>query len=88
LEKSLRLVLICHQEPLERFFEDYVSCLKALFVIGEKHATVERALDFAAKFCVSLCDDMANNEDAASDNEDMSPFVKKLFDYLHEVGRK
>jgi hypothetical protein len=70
---------------LERFFENYVSCLQALFVIGEKHATVERALEFAAKFCVSLEDNQANDEDTF-DDEDMPPFLKKLFDYLLEVG--
>jgi hypothetical protein len=62
-----------------------VSCLQALFVIGEKHTTVERALEFAAKFCVSLYDDLANDEDTVED-EDMPPFMKILFDYLHEVG--
>jgi hypothetical protein len=62
-----------------------VSCLQALFVIGEKHATVERALDFATKFCASLYDDQAHEEDT-SDDEDTPPFLKKLFDYLLEVG--
>jgi hypothetical protein len=56
-----------------------VSCLQALFVVGQKHATVERALDFAAKFCVCLYDDLDNDED-------MPPFLKKLFEYLLEVG--
>ncbi|GFG28408.1 hypothetical protein Cfor_11336 [Coptotermes formosanus] len=71
--------------PLEKFFEDYVSCLKTLFLIGEKHGTVERALDFAAKFCVSLYDNQENEEDEDGDDEDMPPFVKKVFDFLLEI---
>jgi len=72
---------------LERFFENYVNCLHPLFVIGEKHATVERALEFAAKFSVSLYDDQTNNEDGVNEDKDMPPFLKKLFDYLNEVGQ-
>lgn len=75
------------QLPLEKFSEDYVSCLKTLFLIGEKHGTVERALDFAAKFCVSLYDNQENGEDEDGDDEDMPPFVKKVFDFLLEVDQ-
>jgi hypothetical protein len=70
---------------LKIFFNNYVSCLQALFIIGEKHATVERALDFAAKFCVSLYCVKSNNEDSLNEDEEMPPFLKMLFDYLLKV---
>jgi hypothetical protein len=72
--------------PLEQFFEDFVSCLKILLLIGEKHASVERAVDFAAKFCVSLYDSQENVEDHGGDNEDMPPFLIKVFNFLLQVG--
>lgn len=75
------------QVPLEKFFEDFVNCLKILFLIGEKHASVERALDFAAKFCVSLYDSQENVEDHDSDDEDVPPFLKKVFNFLLKVGQ-
>lgn len=62
--------------PLEKFFEDFVSCLKTLLLIGEKHATVEKALDFAVTFCVSFYDNQDNVEDHDGDDEDMPPFLK------------
>jgi hypothetical protein len=76
------------QLPLEKFFEDFASCLKTLFLIGEKHATVERALDFAAKFCVSVHDSQDNVEDHdGDDDDDMPPFLKKVFYFLLKVGQ-
>jgi hypothetical protein len=76
------------QLPLEKFFEDFVNCLKTLLVIGEKHASVERALDFAAKFCVSLYDSRKNMEDHdGGDDEDMPPFLIKVFSFLLKVGQ-
>jgi hypothetical protein len=71
---------------LEKFFEDFVSCLKTLLLIGKKHARVECALDFAAKFCVSLYDSQENVEDHDGD-DDMPPFLKKLFNFLLKVGQ-
>lgn len=65
------------QLPLEKFFEDFISCLKTLLLIGEKHATVEKALGFAAKFCVSFYDSQDNVEDHDGDDEDMPPFLEK-----------
>jgi hypothetical protein len=85
---SLIFVLIFQQESLEIFFKEYVSCLQSLFVIGEKHATVERALEFAVKFGVSLYDDHTNTEDNLNEDEDMPPFLKMLFDYLLKVCQK
>lgn len=76
------------QEPLERFFKNYVNCLGSLFLIGEKHTTVERTLEFAAKFCVSLYDGQVNNEDTLSENDEMPPFLTLLFDYLLKVCQK
>jgi len=76
------------QLPLEKFFEDFVNCLKTLLLIGEKHASVERALDFAAKFCVSLYDCQEKMEDDDdSDDEDIPPFLKKVFNFLLKVGQ-
>jgi hypothetical protein len=84
----LIFVFIFQQEPLESFFNNYLSSLQALFVIGEKHATVERALDFAAKFCVSLYNVQDNNEDTLNEDEEMPPFLKMLFNYLLKVCQK
>jgi hypothetical protein len=75
------------QVSLEKFYEDFVNCLKTLLLIGEKHASVERALDFASKFCVSLYDSQDNVEDRDGDDEDMPPFLKKVFNFLLKVGQ-
>lgn len=45
---------------------------------------MERALDFAAKFCVSLYDNEGNEEDHDGD-EDMPPFLKRVFHFLLKV---
>ena len=53
---------------------------------------MERALDFAAKFCVSLYDKQDNGEDQDGDDEDMPPFLKKkslifFFRYIRPGAR-
>ncbi|XP_021917110.1 condensin complex subunit 3 isoform X2 [Zootermopsis nevadensis] len=86
-ENLVFLTLSVFQEPLERFFKNYVNCLGSLFLIGEKHTTVERTLEFAAKFCVSLYDGQVNNEDTLSENDEMPPFLTLLFDYLLKLHK-
>ncbi|XP_069689103.1 condensin complex subunit 3 isoform X2 [Periplaneta americana] len=70
-------------KELEVFFINYIRCLKHFLVIGEKHVTVERALEFAAKFSVSLYDEHASIDSSiADDTEEVPPFLKKLFNFL------
>ncbi|PSN37352.1 hypothetical protein C0J52_18822 [Blattella germanica] len=73
--------------PLQEFFTYYIRCLKVLFKIGEKHLTVERALDFGAKFAVSLYNvNNAENSSVEDEEEEMPVFVKELFNWLFSVS--
>ncbi|XP_066999991.1 condensin complex subunit 3 isoform X2 [Anabrus simplex] len=68
----------------EAFLKTFIRCLQVALIHGEKHPSVERVVDFAAKFSVSLNKSSNNNTDDSLNEEDeeMCPFLLALFYFL------
>ncbi|KAG8238413.1 hypothetical protein J437_LFUL011584, partial [Ladona fulva] len=71
------------QHDFEDFMKVFIQCLIVPLSHGEKHVSIERTLDFAAKFCVSFVPDMEENED----DETSDPLLNGMFQFLFKSHR-
>ena len=81
---------------MDRFWEEFVGLGKHAMIVYQRHASVERIIDFMAKFATSLCMNekdkkrRGSTEDEESDDDDyedeMNPFLLKLFTFCLEVS--
>ena len=90
--ESLSHVLSQFQIDIEEFFNEFVACLKRFLIVFKREPAVERAIDFICKFSASLCtqnkpeqEGEKEEKEAKEDDQDMHPFLLKLFQVLLQV---
>ncbi|XP_046383264.1 condensin complex subunit 3 [Ischnura elegans] len=65
---------------LRDFMIEFISCLKIPLSYAKKLVSVERTLDFAAKFCVSFVPE--NEEEEDEDNATVDPLLNGIFEFI------
>ena len=77
---------------LEEFWAEFLACLKYPMVVYKREASVERTLEFVAKFAVSVCEEgpqAQGNEDKENEEEEEepdNPLLRKLIEFLLKVS--
>uniref|UniRef100_H3BDF7 Non-SMC condensin I complex subunit G n=1 Tax=Latimeria chalumnae TaxID=7897 RepID=H3BDF7_LATCH len=82
---KLVAALKCTYDKLEDktiFHEEFVQFLKYPMVVYKREPTVERVIDFAAKFATTFKQLEGENDNKEDEEEEESPFLNYLFDFL------
>lgn len=72
--------------PADVFLSEFICCLQVPLIHGEKHRTVENALNFAAKFIALLLPTKPVDKDDKDEEEEeeICPFVLDILKFLFE----
>ena len=73
---------------MDDFFEAFIDRVKYFLIVFKREPSVERAIDFVSKFSTSLPfdkDDAAEEGTPLDDDQDMHPFLLKLFNFILKV---
>lgn len=76
----------------EIFLNEFIYHMKHFLIVFKREPTIERGIEFIAKFSTSLqtmpahsTDDQTTEEADTSINDDMHPFLLQLFKFLIKV---
>jgi hypothetical protein len=69
---------------MEAFWVEFEQLIKFPMVVYNREPTVERTIDFIAKFVVSLSRRAADGDNEVRD-EEVNPVLLRLFDFLLQV---
>ena len=76
----------------EVFFSEFIYHVKHFLIVFKREPSIERGIEFVAKFCTSLqkpsaqsAGDQAFEQTDSSRQDDMHPFLLQLFKFLIKV---
>ncbi|XP_071440767.1 condensin complex subunit 3 [Hetaerina americana] len=78
--KEIKELQTAFQEySLRDFMIEFITYLKIPLSHAKKHVSVERTLDFAAKFCVSFVPEMEEEDD---EDATVDPLLNEIFEFI------
>ena len=78
---------LCLQMGEDAFWAEFGQLIKFPMVVYNREPTVERTIDFIAKFVTSLSSKQATEVNQREESEaDCNPLLQRLFDFLLQVG--